>query len=251
MLVLMIVNEFTELFGCVCFLCQAIWSSGLHRSDPRLRECFFHLRKLQDAEGAVDRNTFHRSFLLLLFGLFLFFFSFSLFTIWAKLFRKQKSASDVLQMTHWIIFWIWCHHFFFYWGSQSSPVLRFGCCSKMWPGFGCVYWCNHVVGSGCCPVVWFWNWFCVVGASQDLSLWSLRLCRDDLSSQISPPSLKKLRNCFQGVVSCRLYRWVLLWHLEFSPSVPRNPNNSNTGGLLTRRVLIKTYKKNLGKETNR
>ncbi|XP_062276730.1 LOW QUALITY PROTEIN: glutaminase liver isoform, mitochondrial [Scomber scombrus] len=39
---------------------EAIWSSGLHRSDPRLRECFFHLRKLQDAEGTVDRNTFHR-----------------------------------------------------------------------------------------------------------------------------------------------------------------------------------------------
>ncbi|KAF1386277.1 hypothetical protein PFLUV_G00092850 [Perca fluviatilis] len=39
---------------------EAIWSSGLHRSDPRLRECFFHLRKLQDAEGSVDRSTFHR-----------------------------------------------------------------------------------------------------------------------------------------------------------------------------------------------
>ncbi|XP_035859352.1 glutaminase liver isoform, mitochondrial [Sander lucioperca] len=39
---------------------EAVWSSGLHRSDPRLRECFFHLRKLQDAEGSVDRNTFHR-----------------------------------------------------------------------------------------------------------------------------------------------------------------------------------------------
>nr|XP_046249481.1 glutaminase liver isoform, mitochondrial isoform X2 [Scatophagus argus]XP_046249482.1 glutaminase liver isoform, mitochondrial isoform X2 [Scatophagus argus]XP_046249483.1 glutaminase liver isoform, mitochondrial isoform X2 [Scatophagus argus]XP_046249484.1 glutaminase liver isoform, mitochondrial isoform X2 [Scatophagus argus]XP_046249485.1 glutaminase liver isoform, mitochondrial isoform X2 [Scatophagus argus] len=39
---------------------EAIWSSGLQRSDPRLRECFFHLRKLQDAEGAVDRNAFHR-----------------------------------------------------------------------------------------------------------------------------------------------------------------------------------------------
>ncbi|TKS72907.1 Glutaminase liver isoform, mitochondrial [Collichthys lucidus] len=39
---------------------EAIWSSGLHRSDPRLRECFFHLRKLQDAEGSVDRDTFHR-----------------------------------------------------------------------------------------------------------------------------------------------------------------------------------------------
>ncbi|KAG7468847.1 hypothetical protein JOB18_024505 [Solea senegalensis] len=39
---------------------EAVWSSGLHRSDPRLRECFFHLRKLQDAEGTVDRSAFHR-----------------------------------------------------------------------------------------------------------------------------------------------------------------------------------------------
>ncbi|XP_068595036.1 glutaminase liver isoform, mitochondrial [Brachionichthys hirsutus] len=39
---------------------EAIWNSGLHRSDPRLKECFHHLRRLQDAEGTVDRNTFHR-----------------------------------------------------------------------------------------------------------------------------------------------------------------------------------------------
>ncbi|XP_029698125.1 glutaminase liver isoform, mitochondrial isoform X1 [Takifugu rubripes] len=39
---------------------EAIWNSGLHKSDPRLRECFFHLRKLQDADGSMDRNTFHR-----------------------------------------------------------------------------------------------------------------------------------------------------------------------------------------------
>ncbi|XP_068169106.1 glutaminase liver isoform, mitochondrial isoform X2 [Antennarius striatus] len=39
---------------------EAIWNSGLHRSDPRLRECYHHLRRLQDAEGTVDRNTFHR-----------------------------------------------------------------------------------------------------------------------------------------------------------------------------------------------
>lgn len=38
-----------------------MWSAGLHRSDPRLRECFFHLRKLQDTEGTVDRTAFHRS----------------------------------------------------------------------------------------------------------------------------------------------------------------------------------------------
>ncbi|XP_029378058.1 glutaminase liver isoform, mitochondrial isoform X2 [Echeneis naucrates] len=41
-------------------LFESIWSSGLHRSDPRLRECFFHLRKLQDSEGSVDRSTFNR-----------------------------------------------------------------------------------------------------------------------------------------------------------------------------------------------
>lgn len=40
---------------------QSVWSAGLHRSDPRLRECFFHLRKLQDTEGTVDRTAFHRS----------------------------------------------------------------------------------------------------------------------------------------------------------------------------------------------
>ncbi|XP_024911992.1 glutaminase liver isoform, mitochondrial [Cynoglossus semilaevis] len=39
---------------------ESVWSAGLHRSDPRLRECFFHLRKLQDAEGTVDRTAFHR-----------------------------------------------------------------------------------------------------------------------------------------------------------------------------------------------
>ncbi|KAM3608800.1 uncharacterized protein V6R79_004997 [Siganus canaliculatus] len=39
---------------------EAVWSSGLHRSDPRLRDCFVHMRKLQDAEGSVDRTTFQR-----------------------------------------------------------------------------------------------------------------------------------------------------------------------------------------------
>ncbi|XP_075884840.1 glutaminase liver isoform, mitochondrial isoform X2 [Nelusetta ayraudi] len=39
---------------------EAIWSSGLQKSDPRLRECSVHLRKLQDAAGTVDRNAFHR-----------------------------------------------------------------------------------------------------------------------------------------------------------------------------------------------
>lgn len=48
-------------FLLMCCPLQSIWSSGLHRSDPRLRECFFHMRKLQDADGTVDRNSFHRS----------------------------------------------------------------------------------------------------------------------------------------------------------------------------------------------
>ncbi|CAF89747.1 unnamed protein product, partial [Tetraodon nigroviridis] len=39
---------------------EAIWNSGLHKSDPRLRECLVHLRKLQDADGCADRDTFHR-----------------------------------------------------------------------------------------------------------------------------------------------------------------------------------------------
>uniref|UniRef100_H3CAG1 glutaminase n=1 Tax=Tetraodon nigroviridis TaxID=99883 RepID=H3CAG1_TETNG len=38
---------------------EAIWNSGLHKSDPRLRECLVHLRKLQDADGCADRDTFH------------------------------------------------------------------------------------------------------------------------------------------------------------------------------------------------
>ncbi len=57
--------------------------------------------------------------------------------------------------------------------------------------------------------------FPAVGASQDSCLWSWKLCRDDSSFQTFPPSLKKLRSCFQAVVSCLLSRWVLLWHLEF------------------------------------
>ncbi|KAJ0029033.1 hypothetical protein NQD34_004030 [Periophthalmus magnuspinnatus] len=39
---------------------ESIWSSGLHRSDPRLRESFFHMRKLQDSDGTIDKNSFHR-----------------------------------------------------------------------------------------------------------------------------------------------------------------------------------------------
>uniref|UniRef100_A0A8C6S3U2 glutaminase n=1 Tax=Neogobius melanostomus TaxID=47308 RepID=A0A8C6S3U2_9GOBI len=39
---------------------ESIWSSGLHRSDLRLRESFFHMRKLQDSDGTIDRSSFHR-----------------------------------------------------------------------------------------------------------------------------------------------------------------------------------------------
>ncbi|XP_061750713.1 glutaminase liver isoform, mitochondrial isoform X3 [Nerophis ophidion] len=39
---------------------EAVWSSGLHRSDSRLRDCMSLLRKLQDADACVDRSTFHR-----------------------------------------------------------------------------------------------------------------------------------------------------------------------------------------------
>lgn len=39
---------------------ESVWSSGLHRSDPRLRESFFHMKKLQDSDGTIDRSSFHR-----------------------------------------------------------------------------------------------------------------------------------------------------------------------------------------------
>lgn len=58
--------EIIHWFCCVVLCCfvlhcvaKAIWSSGLHKSDPRLRECTVHLRKIQDASGTVDRNAFH------------------------------------------------------------------------------------------------------------------------------------------------------------------------------------------------
>nr|XP_057931854.1 glutaminase liver isoform, mitochondrial isoform X2 [Doryrhamphus excisus] len=39
---------------------EAVWGSGLHRSDSRLQDCLSLLRKLQDADACVDRSTFHR-----------------------------------------------------------------------------------------------------------------------------------------------------------------------------------------------
>lgn len=62
----------------------------------------------------------------------------------------------------------------------------------------------------CWPSCWFFFLSLdVLGASQGSSLWSSKLCRDALSFRISPPSLKKPRNCFHDVASCRLYRRVL------------------------------------------
>ncbi|KAM4619137.1 glutaminase liver isoform, mitochondrial [Polymixia lowei] len=39
---------------------EAVCGSGLNRSDPRIRECLFHLRRQQETEGVVDRVSFHR-----------------------------------------------------------------------------------------------------------------------------------------------------------------------------------------------
>uniref|UniRef100_A0A671MT24 glutaminase n=1 Tax=Sinocyclocheilus anshuiensis TaxID=1608454 RepID=A0A671MT24_9TELE len=39
---------------------QALWSSGIIRTDPRIKDCYSLMRKLQEADGTVDRSTFHR-----------------------------------------------------------------------------------------------------------------------------------------------------------------------------------------------
>ncbi|KAL6480513.1 hypothetical protein MHYP_G00115460 [Metynnis hypsauchen] len=39
---------------------ETLWSSGVLRTDPRIKDCYALMRKLQDADGAVDRNTFQR-----------------------------------------------------------------------------------------------------------------------------------------------------------------------------------------------
>ncbi|KAI4895549.1 hypothetical protein NFI96_022534, partial [Prochilodus magdalenae] len=39
---------------------QTLWSAGVLRNDPRIKDCYALMRKLQDADGAVDRNTFQR-----------------------------------------------------------------------------------------------------------------------------------------------------------------------------------------------
>uniref|UniRef100_A0A8B9HR20 glutaminase n=1 Tax=Astyanax mexicanus TaxID=7994 RepID=A0A8B9HR20_ASTMX len=39
---------------------ETLWSAGVLRNDPRIKDCYALMRKLQDADGAVDRNTFQR-----------------------------------------------------------------------------------------------------------------------------------------------------------------------------------------------
>ncbi|MGH0134618.1 UNVERIFIED_CONTAM: hypothetical protein FKN15_023533 [Acipenser sinensis] len=39
---------------------KAVWSSGIRKSDPRIKDCYLLMKKLQQADGTVDRNTFHR-----------------------------------------------------------------------------------------------------------------------------------------------------------------------------------------------
>ncbi|XP_036390576.1 glutaminase liver isoform, mitochondrial [Megalops cyprinoides] len=39
---------------------EAVWSSGIQKSDPRIKDCYLLMKKLQEADGTVDRNTFHR-----------------------------------------------------------------------------------------------------------------------------------------------------------------------------------------------
>ncbi|XP_051546029.1 glutaminase liver isoform, mitochondrial isoform X2 [Myxocyprinus asiaticus] len=39
---------------------EALWSSGIIRTDPRIKDCYSLMRKLQEADGTVDRSTFHR-----------------------------------------------------------------------------------------------------------------------------------------------------------------------------------------------
>ncbi|KAG5839634.1 hypothetical protein ANANG_G00207000 [Anguilla anguilla] len=39
---------------------EAVWSSGIVKSDPRIKDCYLLMKKLQEDDGTVDRNTFHR-----------------------------------------------------------------------------------------------------------------------------------------------------------------------------------------------
>ncbi|KAM9470334.1 glutaminase liver isoform, mitochondrial [Clarias gariepinus] len=39
---------------------EILWCAGILRTDPRIKDCYALMKKLQDADGAVDRNTFQR-----------------------------------------------------------------------------------------------------------------------------------------------------------------------------------------------
>ncbi|MBN3272122.1 GLSL Glutaminase, partial [Polyodon spathula] len=39
---------------------KAVWSSGIRKSDPKIKDCYLLMKKLQQADGTEDRNTFHR-----------------------------------------------------------------------------------------------------------------------------------------------------------------------------------------------
>ncbi|XP_015198475.2 glutaminase liver isoform, mitochondrial isoform X1 [Lepisosteus oculatus] len=39
---------------------ETVWSSGIRKTDPRIKDCYLLMRKLQEADGTVDRNNFHR-----------------------------------------------------------------------------------------------------------------------------------------------------------------------------------------------
>ncbi|XP_066506191.1 glutaminase liver isoform, mitochondrial isoform X2 [Hoplias malabaricus] len=41
-------------------LFETLWSTGVLRTDPRIKDCYALMKKLQDADGAVDSNTFQR-----------------------------------------------------------------------------------------------------------------------------------------------------------------------------------------------
>ncbi|XP_076877625.1 glutaminase liver isoform, mitochondrial isoform X2 [Brachyhypopomus gauderio] len=81
---------------------ETLWSCGILRTDPRIKGCYALMRKLQDADGAVSRSTFHRcvtgfvSFILkALQGRFVL-PDFSTFTEETqKLFTKCKQLSSV------------------------------------------------------------------------------------------------------------------------------------------------------------
>ncbi|XP_062856773.1 glutaminase liver isoform, mitochondrial [Trichomycterus rosablanca] len=81
---------------------ENMWSSGILRTDPRIKDCYALMKKLQDDDGAVDRNTFQRcvtgfvSFILkAVQGRFVIpdFFTFAEET--QKLFIKCKQLSSV------------------------------------------------------------------------------------------------------------------------------------------------------------